>query len=840
MTSITDFLSPISRYIWDAKYRFKSPNGEPIDLTVEDTWRRVAVALAAAEKPEEQATWAQRFYDAMDGFRFIPAGRILAGAGTQRDVTYFNCTVMGTIPDSLDGIFSHLREAALSMQQGAGIGMDFSTLRPNGAPVKGVDADASGPLSFMDVWDSMCKTLMSAGARRGAMMTCMRCDHPDIFHFVNAKHEVGRLTQFNMSVLVTDPFIKAVNENKEWPLIFDGRQYTIVDARKLWDAIMLSTYDHAEPGVIFIDRINKLNNLRYCETISATNPCGEQPLPPYGVCDLGSINLATLVRSPFSQHAFIDANDLDWIVPLAVRMLDNVYDVSKFPLPQQAEEARLKRRIGLGVTGLANALTMCGLRYGTMEAAQQAQRWVQSIEDRCYLASAELAAEKGAFPLFDRDKYLDGEHVKTLPAKVREAIHETGMRNSHLMSVAPTGTISLFAGNVSGGIEPPFAHTYTRKVLQPDGSRTEEQVEDAAYNLFRIIMQGAKPLNKADLPPCFVTAQDLTPEEHLLMLAAVQERIDTSISKTVNLPRDISFDDFKDVYRRAYDMGCKSCTTYRPNDVTGSVLSVEEPNTVKFTVKKTGEPFAVDIITDLNNGTVLETRAIKNAEVNFPYACPDLDQTELSSEAKALRADVEALAAIEFVASEVPVDEDDEPEDLIPVRPESLSGTTYKVRWTDGVGNHAYYVTINDDVAGTAPFEIFVNSKCVEHQAWVSALTRMVSAVFRRGGDLRFVVEELKAIVDPKGGAWIGGKYVPSLPALIGEVIERHLQVPPVKAVQGGDGEWTNGDFDRAAYTEVVNQAMKRGEKCPKCGSYALAQIQGCENCLDCGWSRCG
>ena len=834
--SIIDTLPPISQQIWDAKYRLKGSDGTVIDQTIEDTWLRVATALAAAEKPEEQAEWASRFYSAMEGFKFIPAGRILAGAGTARNVTLMNCYVMGTIPDSLDGIFSHLREAALTMQQGGGIGYDFSTLRPKGALVKGVDADASGPLSFMDVWDSMCKTLMSAGARRGAMMAVMHCQHPDILEFIEAKRTKGRLTQFNMSVLVTDEFINQVKIGGPWALVFNGVTVKTVVARDLWDAIMRSTYDHAEPGVIFIDRVNHMNNLNYCETIASTNPCGEQPLPPYGSCDLGSINLAALVQNPFTDQAFIDANDFEWIVSLAVRMLDNVYDVTRFPLAQQRREGELKRRIGLGVTGLANALAMCGYRYGTQEAAEVAASWMQSIEQRAYFASAELAAEKGAFPLFDLDSYRKSATWKRLPTRIKGVIHDKGLRNSHLMSVAPTGTISLFAGNVSSGVEPPFAYRYTRKVLQPDGTKVEEAVEDYAYALFKRLtnVYAGEP----KLPPCFVTAQDLSPGEHLLMLAAVQMHCDTSVSKTINLPRDISFEDFKDVYIHAHLLGCKSCTTYRPNDVTGSVLSVDELTTPK---------------------------AITNAEEKFPYACPDLDQTEQPAEdwAQTFRelnplvvsqavADDAARQGVPLpegtvVASPLPLsDEDDEPEDLIPVRPEVLIGKTYKVRWSDGVGDHAYYVTINDASVSNGPFEVFINSKCVESQAWIAALTRMISAVFRRGGDLRFVAEELEAVVDPKGGAWIEGSYVPSLPSLIGQVIRRHLSAPldqgdeVAVAVQDASGDWTNGDFDDAAYTEVVNQAMKAGKQCPTCGSFAIARIGGCENCLDCGWSRCG
>src|SRR5215472_4975231 len=402
-------VGPISRQIWDMKYRLRSPSGEAIDKTIEDTWRRIATALAAPER--DPGPWAERFYAAMTDFKFLPAGRVVAGAGSSRSVTLFNCFVMGTIADDMGGIFAHLREAALTMQQGGGIGYDFSTLRPRGAPVKGVGADASGPLSFMDVWDAMCRTIMSAGYRRGAMMATLRCDHPDIEAFTEAKVEPGRLRMFNLSVLVTDPFMQAVAEDAPWQLGFAGTVWKVLPARELWDKIMRATYAYAEPGVIFIDRINQRNNLYYCETITATNPCGEQPLPPYGACLLGSINLARLVEDPFTPEARLDLDRLRRLVPDCVRMMDNVIDISKFPLPQQQEEARQKRRIALGVTGLADAPILCGLRYGSPPAVAATESWLGTIQREAYLASAALAAEKGSFPLFDRDRHLAGETI---------------------------------------------------------------------------------------------------------------------------------------------------------------------------------------------------------------------------------------------------------------------------------------------------------------------------------------------------------------------------------------------------------------------------------------------
>jgi len=542
---MTRFAAPIAEAIWDMKYRLKDAAGTPVDATVEDTWRRIARALAAGER--DPAEWEDRFYRALEDFRFLPAGRIVAGAGTGRTVTLFNCFVMGTIPDSMGGIFDALKEAALTMQQGGGIGYDFSTIRPKGAAVHGVAADASGPLSFMDVWDAMCRTIMSAGSRRGAMMATMRCDHPDIEAFIAAKQDSARLRMFNLSVLVTDAFMAAVKADAPWDLVFAGKVYRTVPARDLWNRIMRATYDYAEPGVIFIDRINAMNNLHYAETIAATNPCGEQPLPPYGACLLGSVNLARLVNDPFGPKAALDLAALDELVRTAVRMMDNVVDESRFPLPEQAAEAQAKRRIGLGVTGLADALLMTGLRYGSDEAVAATEGWMHAIARSAYLASVDLAREKGAFPLFEAEGFLSSGNMARMDADVRDAVRAHGIRNALLTSVAPTGTISLYAGNVSSGIEPVFAYAYTRKVLQKDGSRTEEEVVDHAVQMWRDLK------GDAPLPGHFVDAQTLAPLDHVRMQAAAQKWVDSSISKTINCPEDISFDAFKDVYLAAWD-----------------------------------------------------------------------------------------------------------------------------------------------------------------------------------------------------------------------------------------------------------------------------------------------
>ncbi len=1145
--------APISRQIWDMKYRLKTADGRPVDGSVEDTWRRVAQDLARPER--EQALWEQRFYDLMADFRFLPAGRILSGAGSGRRVTLFNCFVMGDIPDDMGGIFQQLKEAAVTLQQGGGIGYDFSTLRPKGAPVEGVGADASGPVTFMDVWDSMCRTIMSAGSRRGAMMAVMRCDHPDIEDFIDAKQTPGRLRMFNLSVLATDAFMQAVKEDKAWPLQFGGVTLKTVPARVLWDKIMRATYSYAEPGVIFIDRINRLNNLYYCENIHGTNPCvttdtwvqtgagarqvaeligvpftaladgkawlsgpegffktgtkpvlrltttcgrtltltadhlvryvtkktrwtlkkswieagklvagdeivihdqrgsrwtgnapaeqgyllgllvgdgvvkadktllsvwlsersadgatasnavmrraekalrtmphrvdfagwmkvqgrtelrcgtgaltelakrfgivpghktitpeieregsaftaaflcglfdtdgtvigtqekgvsvrlaqsnltllqaaqrmlgrlginstiyqdrrdagftilpdgkggntsfktkaqhelvvsgeniltfadvigfedtdkvarlanllggyrramnrerftvtvasiepvgvadvydvrvpgvnafdangfyvhncGEQPLPPYGNCLLGSINLARLVVAPFTPDARLDQDQLTVIAGTAVRLMDNVIEVSRYPLPEHEHEAKAKRRIGLGVTGLADALIMCDARYGGGNAVRLCESWMKTIKRAAYLASADLAAEKGVFPLFDRECYLAGEHVSGLDEDIRAAIGKHGIRNALITSIAPTGTISLFAGNVSSGIEPVFSFRYTRQVLMPDGTRREEEVSDYAYRQFRRLRGDAAPL-----PDSFVDAQGLTPHDHLVMQATVQKFIDSSISKTINCPESIRFEDFKDIYLQAYDLGCKGCTTYRPNDVTGAVLEVRKETLV------TQPELPLDV-------------------PRMPVKPRDLGDSG---------------AIVQMFR---PLD-----------RPEALPGKTYKVRWPDS--DHATYITVNDVVqeGRRRPFEVFINSKNMEHYAWTVALTRMISAVFRRGGDVSFVVEELKAVFDPRGGQWMGGRYVPSLLAAIGEVIERHMI--DIGFLPAPCREYSNdADKSRAVGDGVAGEAPEQGQDlrfrhCPKCGAPSLLRQEDCDTCTSCGYSKC-
>lgn len=755
---MSDFPMAISQQIWDMKYRLKDQNGTFLEQTVQDTWRRIAKALSEVET--EPKKWETIFYNALTDFKFLPAGRITAGSGTKRNVTLFNCFVMGVIPDSMSGIFDMLKEAALTMQQGGGIGYDFSTIRPKGSLVKGIAADASGPVSFMDVWDSMCRTIMSAGSRRGAMMATMRCDHPDIEEFIAAKSDSQKLRMFNLSVLVTDAFMEAVKKGEDWKLIYNNKVYSVIKAADLWDQIMRATYNFAEPGVIFIDRINETNNLSYCEKITATNPCGEQPLPPYGACLLGSINLAKLVEHPFDKNAYLDVSQLEDLVSTAVRMMDNVIEVSQFPLEAQKLEAKNKRRIGLGVTGLADALLMVGLRYGSDEAVKKTEKWMKTIARSAYNASINLAEEKGAFPLFDPEKFIVSGNMIQMDEDVKKAVNKFGIRNALLTSIAPTGTISLYAGNVSSGIEPVFAYSYTRKVLQNDGSHVEEEVVDYAVQLWR------DKFGNAPLPDFFVSAQNLTPADHVKMQAAAQKWVDSSISKTINCPEDISFDDFKEVYIQAYDTGCKGCTTYRPNEVTGSVLSA---------------------------GSDEKSASDQEANGDIIYMSEPLD------------------------------------------RPSTLDGNTYKLKWPDS--EHAIYVTINDIIVNDMrrPFEVFINSKNMEHFAWTVGLTRMISAVFRRGGDVSFVVDELKAVFDPRGGAWVGGKYIPSILAAIGGVLEEHMM--KIGFIKDTD---TSLFHKSSEVTKLENLKISQQKSCTSCGQFDLQMIEGCMTCRSCGYSKCG
>jgi ribonucleoside-diphosphate reductase alpha chain len=589
----------ISRLIWETRYQYRR-DGEPLDATVRDSWRRVAGALASVES-EQQPEWQARFYELLSDFRFLPGGRILAGCATGHDVTLFNCFVMGPIEDDMEAIFDNLKQGALTMQHGGGEGWDFSTLRPAGATAQRAGNIASGPVSFMRIWDSMCATLISTAFRRGAMMATLRCDHPDIEAFVDAKRDPHELRNFNLSVLVSDAFMGAVEAGRDWPLVFpaDGLHQTerrdrpvvervwsggddpvpclvmkTLPARQLWRRIMAAAYDSAEPGVLFIDRINAENNLRYRERISATNPCGEIPLPPFGACDLGSLNLTRFVRQPFSDQARFDFDGLAEAATLATRILDNVISLSRFPLPRQAEQARGTRRIGLGITGLANALAMLGLHYGTEAARELAREIMALVCHSAYGCSVALARQKDPFPFFSAREYLQSPFIARLPGALRDAIRRHGIRNSHLIAIAPAGTISLFANNISSGIEPVFAFNFERQIRDAAGRSASHTVSDYGWRLWRRLH------GDEALPGYFVTAMKLDPRHHLAMQAALQPYVDSAISKTINVPEDFDFEAFQTLYTEAYALGLKGCTAFRPTALTGAVLAELEAGAV--------------------------------------------------------------------------------------------------------------------------------------------------------------------------------------------------------------------------------------------------------------------
>ena len=605
---------PISEEVLIEKYA----KGE--ERSIAAVHARVARALAQAEAPEQRKAWEERFAAALDA-GFVPAGRIQSAAGTELSATLINCFVQ-PVGDSIahddeghPGIYTALTEAAETMRRGGGVGYDFSRIRPRGAWVGSTQSSASGPVSYMRVFDRSCETVESAGARRGAQMGVLRCDHPDVEEFIHAK-DGGDLKNFNISVGVTDAFMEAVQADAEFELVHRAEPgvaqkaagaylksekgelanhglwvYRKLRARDLWEQIMRSTYDHAEPGVLFLDHINRDNNLSYCETIASTNPCAEQPLPPYGCCCLGSIDLTRFVRDPFEANASFDDAAFAKVAKVAVRMLDNVLDVTVWPLPQQQQEARNKRRVGLGFTGLGDALVMLDLRYDTPEARAMARRISEVMRDAAYEASSDLARERGAFPLFNADLFLAGSSFASrLPQSLKDRIRAHGLRNSHLLSIAPTGTISLaFADNASNGIEPAFSWTYTRKKRMPDGSFKEYEVEDHAWRLYRHLKGEKAPLSNA-----FVTALEMSAKAHEAMVAAVAPFIDTAISKTVNVPADYPYDDFQHLYLEAWQSGLKGLATYRPNAVLGSVLSVTPTAAAPLQIEDKNRRLALD------------------------------------------------------------------------------------------------------------------------------------------------------------------------------------------------------------------------------------------------------
>lgn len=753
--------------IWRGKYRYGTEE-HPFD-----SMRRVVEGVYAKDSNKDAKRDA---LEAMQKGLWIPAGRIQAGAGTPDVVTLLNCYMCQDIDDSMSGIADTLKDGMLTMQQGGGIGMNFSSIRPAGAFLRRTAAVASGPLPFMDMWDSMCATIMSAGSRRGAMMAVMDCEHPDLIDFIQAKHKKGRLTNFNVSVLITDAFLDAVEADEEWFLGFnvpraDGRHQFVVEredrgsyeqwyayskwqARDLWHLILENTYEWSEPGVIFIDRVNRRNNLSYCETITGTNPCGEQPLPANGCCNLGAVNLARMVKQPFTDMAEFDFALLGNIAALGTRFLDNVIDVTLYPLEAQAKEEYAKRRIGMGITGLANALAQMQLRYGKEDAIELTGKIMETLKQAVYNTSNLLAKERGPFPLWDADRWGIGSPlVNSLPSDALKSITELGMRNGVLLTIAPTGTTSLYAGNVSSGLEPVFLHKMQRNVRQPNDTYKPYTAYDYGYLLYCHVKR-VVPDRVSGLPAYMVTHEDLTVTEHIGMQAVCQAHIDASVSKTINCRQDLSFEDFKAMYQYAYEMGCKGCTTYRYSEARGAILS-------------------------------------------------------------ASAADSKAA-----------------PGPRLLTRPEVLSGRTYKVRWP--ITDENYYITIND--VGERPFEVFIQSTSSKYTDWTTALSLMISAIMRKGDDISFIPEELRKVRSVDEVGYVDGRFYGSLVAVIGETIGKHLTDGDTKRVVKVP---KRGVKNPKAQIQLIAQPLAPGDACPQCNQPALIQQEGCKVCTNCTYSNC-
>lgn len=823
---------PIVRNVWEQKYRFRD---EP---DIEATRERVVRGVYAKD-PSQEA-----LHDALKAVlsgHFSPAGRVLAGAGTGRMVTTNNCYVGETIQDNMPGIQRAITNAALTMQQGGGHGTDFSTIRPNGAIVGRTGSISSGVIPFMDQQNAMCGTIMSAGTRRGAMMGCLSIDHPDVWNedqfetttnfagetilrnpsFISAKRQKGRLTNFNVSVLISSDFMNAVAADASWTLGFhvppaefstdcyssqdkpfpydyyeidnEGNQspeptirkgemrpwyvYRRVPARRIWEDLMHSTYVYAEPGVLFIDEINRRNNLSYCEEIRATNPCGEQPLPQHGTCCLGSVNMALMVKNPFTAEAHFDLSAYRQAIKVGVRFLDNVLETANFPLKAQAQESIDKRRIGLGITGLGDALLQLSMRYGSPDAIAFSREMATILQDESYKTSIFLGKERGSFRLFNLEKHLNSPNLSSKSKHSLEAIG--AMRNGVLNTIAPNGTISLYLGNVSSGVEPVFSFAKSkRRVRQPDGGFKEYDVVDYGQRLYEAMFPGEP------LPEYFVGAMDVTPSEHVAMQAAWQERIDSSISKTINCPTSMTYEDFKHVYLEAYEKGCKGCTTYRYDPAAG-------------------------------RGFVL-AEAEKEPAEEQELIVEDVVPAEITDEIDAWDAELK--------------------QQQIAPRPEILEGRTYKVRWPVGGREGHTNLYVNVTRIGNVPMEVFITAKEAQHQEWITALSRMITGIFRRGGDVRFVIHDLMEVHSATGGAWVDQKYRPSIVAAIGGVIEKEFQALGILASDGVPVVQEHYEGEPIAEVEERYE----GEQCPVCLAPSYIRESGCGICRSCGYTNCG
>ena len=820
----TASLQPISLDVLREKYL------KPGETTADELYQRVARALASVEKPELRAKYEALFLANLKAGA-IGAGRIMSAAGTDIQATLINCFVQpvgdciqGVDDGGYPGIYEALREAAETMRRGGGVGYDFSRIRPKGAQVKATASMASGPCSYMNVFDQSCSTVESAGARRGAQMGVLRIDHPDVAEFITAKRTPGRWNNFNVSVGVSDAFMQAVANGTDWELVhkakpgqkvLEGGGYQRADglwvyrklpARELWDTIMQSTYDFAEPGILFLDQIGRDNNLNYCEKIEATNPCGEQPLPPYGCCDLGPIILTNFVRHPFGAggDAAFDFDAFEQVVATQVRALDNVLDVTFWPLEQQRNESADKRRIGVGFTGLGNALTMLKLRYDREDGRAMATEIARRMRDAAYRASVELAKEKGAFPKFKADGYLaEGTFASRLPDDIQADIRQHGIRNSHLLSIAPTGTVSLaFADNASNGIEPAFSWGYKRNKREADGSKSSYTVEDHAFRLYRSLVDSTVSSDDTGkLPDYFVNALEMSAQDHVAMMEAVQPFVDTSISKTVNIPEDYPYDSFKDLYRQAWQAGLKGLATYRPNSILGAVLET--------TPAKKDEPAA--------------------PASNAPAPAPAVPYDPMRS--------------------------------VIEKRPAGgLPSVTEKIEYWTSEGQQRLYLIVSflpvpaADGKGTVEraIEFFMPvGQSGESQQWITATMRMLSLA-ARGGFLDRALSDMQKVTWDRGPVRLGtyekadGTHVPrwhdSEVAAIGYAVE-NLIANRQKAAQASlfDADELPAVEPQVAPAAMVPTSVMAGKKCPECGAHAMIRKDGCDYCTQCGFvGSCG